>query len=240
MGNTWKSFYELTQLTSNVWHYLLVIQLLESPTYKVRFPFVVINGSSHYWCQHPAQQVTPCGVPILGWWALIVHVCASVTMPSKCHPPSPVWSLRRKKWIKSIDFILNSPWKNRSFFYFLFMSSTRETFYLLTSYYLNKQLICLINIFYFSLDILDKQVLWKIYAHSSVFSWVEIFIVKAFSRWVHLYKKFDVRNSNEQNRISLKYMEFCCRIFSLTLPYLIGKNLCVTLRQNRSEREGKN
>lgn len=78
-----------------------------------------------------------------GWWALIVHVCASATMPSKCHLSSPVWSLRGRKWIKSIDCTLNSPWKIGGFFFvFIYVFNKGNIFYLLTSYYLNRKLIC--------------------------------------------------------------------------------------------------
>lgn len=63
----------------------------------------------------------PLWSPICWWWALLPYVCASVKMPSECHIPSLVWSLReKKKWIKSIDYIYKCPMGNlRTNFYVL-------------------------------------------------------------------------------------------------------------------------
>lgn len=136
MGNTWKSLYELTQLTSNVWHYLLVIQLLESPTYKVRFPFVVINRCSHYWCQHPAaQQVTPVEFPFWGDELLLFMFVLQLQCPLNATYLLQFDHLGGNKWIKSNDCILNSPWKIGGFFFNVFNKG--NIFYLLASYYLN-------------------------------------------------------------------------------------------------------
>lgn len=81
----------------------------------------------HKWMQSlsvsASRSITdhPWWSPICWWWALLPYVCASVKMPSECHIPSLVWSLReKKKWIKSIDYIYKCPMGNlRTNFYVL-------------------------------------------------------------------------------------------------------------------------
>lgn len=100
----------------------------------------------HKWMQSlsvsASRSITdhPWWSPICWWWALLPYVCASVKMPSECHIPSLVWSLREKKSeSKVLTTYINVPWEiwEQTFMFY------KETlFYLLTSYYLNRQLIC--------------------------------------------------------------------------------------------------
>lgn len=131
-----------------------------------------ISICCHKWVQSlltsalTAQHITPWGVSISEWWALLAHVCASVTVLSKCHIPSPVWSLGQKKMNQKYWLYIEWPMGNMGTFYGFYKGNI---FYLLTSYYLNRQYICLINILYFLLTNWISSYLWKYYAHSSLF-----------------------------------------------------------------------
>lgn len=118
IGETWRFLYDIDSMDVRCMVLLTGGLTFSEFTYKFWYLFAVINWCSHYDVLMSAFSST---TDHLLWsthcWVMnnFGHVWASVKMPSKCHVPSPVWSVRRKKkWIKSIDCTLMSHGKSEN------------------------------------------------------------------------------------------------------------------------------
>lgn len=128
IGETWRFLYDIDSVDVRCMVLLTGGLTFSEFTYKFWYPFAVINWCSHYDVLMSAFSST---TDHLLWsthcWVMnnFGHVWASVKMPSKCHVPSPVWSVRRKKKMNQKYWLyINVPWE---IWELSFRSSTGES-----------------------------------------------------------------------------------------------------------------